>query len=215
MRHKGESYNEIVKKLGVSKGTLSYWFKGSKESQRIKSKNISQAKLVWARNISLFNKRRSGEARANWMKLQVDASKLVHWLSRNDLLLVGTSLYWAEGYKKGNWSVVFSNSDPQMHQLMIRFFREICGVPVNKLRGQVQIYQNIKPREAVRYWSRVTSIPAKQFIKCNKSISISSKKRRGNTLPYGTLRVRINDVRLVNKIKGLIKGLIKSTGIGV
>ncbi|MFA5127718.1 MAG: hypothetical protein WC457_01795 [Patescibacteria group bacterium] len=215
LRKKGLSYNIISNKLGIPKGTLSYWFKSLRGSAKITKTNTSKAKEIWAKNITIYNKSRSIRAREKWLEIQKNSRHEMASLSKHDLLFVGTALYWAEGYKKGNWSVIFSNSDPRMHQIMMRYFLEVCRVPLNKIKGQVQTHSNVDKKKAVAYWSKITRVPQRQFMKCNVSVPKSSKKVRGNTLPYGTLRIRINDVNLTNKIKGYILGLIESSTIGV
>ena len=55
-------------------------------------------------------------------------------LSKQDLLLLGASLYWAEGYKKAiikngqersYHAISFSNSDPAMIKIFIEFLKKI------------------------------------------------------------------------------------------
>lgn len=209
LRMAGQSYNEISKKLNVPKGTLSYWFKDLAVSEDIKRKNISAAKRKWSKSITDYNKKRSKIARRRWAQEQTEAAVDIKPFSLNDLKLVGAALYWAEGYKRGNWNVIFSNADPRMHKLMMKFFIKICGVPIDKIKAQVQTHHNVSVPVALKYWSGVIGLPMRQFLKTNISISKSSKFKRGNRLPFGTLRIKIDDVRLVNRIKGWIIGLIK------
>ncbi len=209
MRLKGSSYNEISKRLGVPKSTLSYWFRNLLRSDQITRVNKDIARKVAARNMTIFNKRRSKTARLRWKKIQKESMAELSRLSRKDLFLIGVALYWAEGYKRGNWSVIFCNSDPTMIKLIMRYFREICSVPETKFRVQVQIYKNMSLHRTLKYWSSITQLPLRQFMKPIIQVSRVSKFRRGNTLPYGTIRVRINDVILVNRIKGWISALAK------
>ncbi|MFH1366846.1 MAG: hypothetical protein ABIH38_02525 [Patescibacteria group bacterium] len=208
-RKAGLSYNEISKKLKIPKSTLSYWFGSLTKYERIKLKNIDQAKEKWAANITRYNKKRSLLARQNWAIIQKKSTKEIHRLNLRELKLVGASLYWAEGYKRGNWNIVFCNSDPAMIILIMRFFKDVCGVPINKIRTQIQIHRRISAVSATRYWSKITKLPARNFLKPIRQISRASSLKRKNNLPYGTLRIKINDVKLLNKIKGWIVGLAK------
>lgn len=214
LRKFGLSYNVISKKLKVAKGTLSYWFKDLAVSDQIKKDNISKAKRKWADNLIAYNKGRSLKARQNWEDTQKVAEKQVKSVSDRELFLIGVALYWAEGYKKGNWNVIFCNADPGTNCVMMEFFRKICKVPEEKIKAQVQIHRNIEADGSIRYWSRLIKLPVSHFLKPMYQVSKASKFRRGNTLPYGTLRIKINDVLLVNKIKGWIRGLSKSAGYG-
>ncbi len=210
LRKSGRSYNHISQTLRVPKSTLSGWFRNLKISERVRDKNITKARQIWAQNITVYNKRRSLERRAEWLKTQAIAASEVGRLSKRELLLVGTALYWAEGYKKSNWNLVFCNSDPTMVKIALRFFIEICKVPRRKIKVKVQIHPNISQELAEQYWSKIIRLSKKQFLKPIHQVSKSSKNVRNNNLPYGTFRIMINDVRIVNRIKGWINGLAKS-----
>lgn len=207
LRLKGLSYNQISKIINVPKSTLSSWFRNLEVSKAVKKSNIEKAKQIWAKNITVFNKRRSQLCRAQWLQNQNEAKKDIGRISIRELKLIGSALYWAEGYKKGNWNLVFCNSDPDMLALMMEFFLKVCHVPIGKIKAQIQLHPRIIARVATKYWSKVIGLPVRQFSKPMLQISKSSKLKRGNTLPYGTLRIKINDVKLVNKIKGWIEGL--------
>ncbi|MBU4350934.1 hypothetical protein KKD19_06430 [Patescibacteria group bacterium] len=143
------------------------------------------------------------------MLIQKKSSKEINKISKKELKLIGTALYWAEGYKKTNWTLVFCNSDPDIIKIIMRFFRETCKVPEKKFKVKVQIHPNIPEMAAKKYWSKVAKLSISKFRKSLKQLPKSSKsKRKFNTLPYGTFRISISDVRLVNKIKGWIKGIV-------
>src|SRR3989344_1434697 len=114
----------------------------------------------------------------------------------NPLFILGVSLYWAEGYKKGafgsKWkSVDFANSDPEMIVLIMRFFREICKVKDESVKIQLMAHPNVDLEKATAFWSELTKIPQSQFIKTCVSLSISSQqKRKRNSLTNGTVHVR-------------------------
>lgn len=207
LRMQGISYNKISRELNIPKSTLSGWFKKIHSSEQVRQKNISGAKIIWAKNITAYNKQRSLDSRKRWELIRQKHTKEIGRLSSRELLLVGAALYWAEGYKKSNWNLVFCNSDPAMVVLIMKFFSGICNIPKEKIKGHVQIHRNISPEQAIDYWSRVSGIAKTQFRKPIYQVAKSSKSIRGNTLPYGTFRILINDVVLVNKIKGWISGL--------
>lgn len=210
LRKLGWSYNRLSRKFKIPKGTLSYWFRNLKESEVVKNKNINNAKLKWAKNITRYNEERSRLARIRWSKQQELSSTELKTVNDYELKIIGAALYWAEGYKRGNWSVVFCNSDPEMVKVIMKFFIKICEVPRSKIKAQIQIHRNISEPEAIAYWSKISGIPRDRFSKSTFPSDKSSKGRRRNNLPYGTLRIKINDVVLVNKIKGWIRGIIKN-----
>lgn len=112
-------------------------------------------------------------------------------------------LYWAEGSKKGKRYVSFSNSDPRIIKVMMRFFREICEVPDNKFRGHIHTHSHLNTKTAEDYWSNVAKIPLRQFFKTYSKPSKASKGKM-DALPYGTLDVSIGNVKVFLNIMGWI-----------
>lgn len=208
LRKRGKSYNEINRILNISKSTLSLWLKNIKMPPEIEQRFWNKTRKKWARNITEFNKRRAKVARKRAEEFQKIAAKEIGRLSKRELLLIGTALYWAEGYKKSRWSLHFTNSDPVMIKLTMKFFKNICNVSAKKIRATAQIHPNVTSEKAINYWSRVSGIPKSHFSKTYCRLTPSSKQRRpSNTLPYGTLRIGVYDTQITNKVKGWIKGI--------
>ncbi len=208
LRKKGLTYNEISKKIKVPKSTLASWFKNLPFNKQIKEKNYNKLQKKRAEILTKYNINRAKKANLKNASQQEVSKKEIKKINKNELKLIGTALYWAEGYKKTKWCIVFSNSDPKMIQLMMNYFINICNTPKDKIKGQVQIHPNIAKGKATLYWHNISKIPKTQFRKPLTAISKSSKQKRSiNTLPFGTFRIIINDIELVNKIKGWTKGI--------
>lgn len=208
MRKKGESYRQINRLLNVPTRTLFYWFKDLKLSSEAKKRIRDDARRIWSHNITNFNKKRALITNKIKEEIKNKISKEIGNITKRELMLIGTTLYWAEGNKKEKWAVKFCNSDSLIIRLMMKFFRKICKVKENRFHPWIQIHPNISEREAKLFWSKVTKIPINQFRKTQIAITKSSKFRRNsNTLPYGTIHIRICDVHLLNRIKGWILGL--------
>ncbi len=177
-------------------------------SPKVRKKFWDTVKERQSKSITEFNKKQGEEARKKAQELQKGAAKTINALSKKDLLLIGAALYWAEGFKKTRWILAFTNSDPSMVKIIMKFFREVCKVSEEKMRGNVQIHPNVTPEQAISYWSEITKIPQCQFLKCYTRLSPSSKQKRPhNTLPYGTLRISVYDSIITNKVKGWIQGI--------
>ncbi len=210
LRKQGKSYNEIAKILNVPKSTLSLWLRSVGMPSKIKEKFWNKTRKNWAENITKFNKKRAKIAKEKAKQIQNLTSKDIGKISKRELFLIGIALYWAEGHKKSRWRLDFSNSDPLMIKLIMRFFREICNIKEDKFSATAQIHPNITSEKAINYWSKITKIPKKQFLKTYTRVTPTSKRKRAfNTLPYGTLRISISNVEMTNKMKGWISGLEK------
>jgi len=213
LRSSGKSYGEILKELNIkSKGTLSYWFKDLKLSADAEKRLESKILIARKRGLFAFNEKRTKRILKENRKVFREAAESINHLSKREILLIGIALYWGEGTKserRSNKSVVFSNSDPKMIALFMRFLREILKVPEEWIGGGINIYPQINEKIARNFWSGITKIPPKRFY-VTKQISRASRGiRPSNTLPYGTVAVRVNKRLLFWKIKGYIDGLGK------
>lgn len=204
LRKQGNTLHEIAQKIPVSKGSLSYWLRdiklSAKQLKRIEYKNsMIKDKFIH------FNELRSKEARRDKDIIISNAGAEIEKLSDYELKLIGIALYWAEGCKGlANSSVEFTNSDPAMIKLMMRWFRSACEVKEDRFRIRIQLHDDDKIEKSLRYWSGITNIPLTQFTKPYTKISPGSRQKTGNIIPNGICSIRIGDVRLLTRIKGWI-----------
>ena len=204
LRQTGLSYREIEQQVNVSRGSLSRWLRDI-ELTPDQQRRIHQQNLVIRRKFVQYNHQKRAVALAEKDQLCTQAAQEVALLSSRELCLVGAALYWAEGTKAG--LVEFVNSDPAMVALMMRWFRECCGVPEAKFRGRLQLHDPTRVTVVQAFWSQLTGIPLQQFTRPFQKLSPTSQRKRGNCLPNGIIHIRIADVRLLARIGGWIKGL--------
>lgn len=205
---KGYSYNQIKHKLSISKGSINYCFKHlpKLDQQKIRNYRVSNWKLSYRIKAQKIIEEKLKEEK----NLREESLKIINHISKRELLLIGSSLYWAEGGKTNRWGLQFSNSDKNMIILIMKYFREIVKVPEEKFYMQMILHGNIDENLALNYWSMVTNVDKLQFKKACYSLSKSSKKARGiDKLPYGTLQVRIHNKELTQEVYGYIEGIKK------
>jgi hypothetical protein len=212
LRKKGLSYSQIMKRLNVpSKGTLSYWFKKikltKKEEERLEKNKIIAQKS----GLMKANKKRTARIKKENEESYKIGRGLIKNIDNKKLFLIGISLYWAEGTKKQNTLntkiVEFSNSDPGMIKIFMKFIRKIMKTKEEKIRSGIYIHDNIDPKFAKNFWSEITKLPKDRFFIVKSLSSASKKKRPKNRLPYGTLKITISDRLFFYKIKGAIDKL--------
>lgn len=217
LRMQGRSYTEISNLLFVPKSTLSNWF-----SELIIPEGARERinKRVYAKSTAALierNKSQTYQAEKRASGTRSLASSQVGSLSDRDLFIVGIALYWAEGHKRPIIArgkirtyhpVSFTNSDPKLISLFMRFLRETCQVPEEKIKAHLRIFDHQNEVYILDFWQKTAKIPMSNFGKVYRGISISSQhKRPYNILPYGTLQIRVNDTSLFHKIMGWIDGL--------
>lgn len=115
-----------------------------------------------------------------------------------ELRALGVALYWGEGYK-GGYGIDFANSNPEMIKLFLKFLRRICGINEKRLRILLYCYANQNVRKLSRFWSKLASVPAKQFSKpyVRKDFKIDKKEK----MPFGLVHIRYSDKKLLLLIK--------------
>lgn len=209
LRKKGFSYNQIKRKINVSKDTLSRWC-GCVELTPEQTEVLLGRKLHGAEKGRIISARMATEKRVKEIELLLKLGKKeVGLLSKRDRFLVGVSLYAGEGGKTR--AVQFTNSDPQIIFFMMKWFREFCDVPKGKFRGSIWLHDNLDPLKAKIYWSRLTGIPIDQFHKTylvkNK---IGSKKIRKNLHSFGVFSIRVSNTKIHRRILGWVSGILAS-----
>jgi len=213
LRQKGESINEIAKRLNIPKSTISIWCRNiqltSKQIQRLIRKQESGSYKGRMKFLEGARKKRIEEV----AKLKRDGLREISKISKRDLFVAGTAMYVSEGVTSPNSDETsFSNSDPRMIRLMLKWFKEICGILDNRVVIQVRVNKihECRIKEIENYWSNLTKIPQKQFTKTILIKSESKKIYPKSDTYYGTIRIKIRrGTQLRRKINGWIEGLIR------
>lgn len=202
LRQRGMSYAEINKIVRVSKSTLSLWLRdiGLSEKQIKELKGRCKPRYIASKNRQA---RRIKLTRDIIKSAEIEALDKI----KNPLFLSGLMLYWAEGAKRSYEMIQFSNSDPNMISLMMKWFRKFCNVPEHKFRIQIHTHNLHSNAEVKKYWSKMTGIPTNQFHKL--MIKKTSLSHRKNILYNGTCCIRVCDRNLFRKMAGWKIGVLK------
>lgn len=213
LRLRGKTYGEIRNIFGVPKSTQSSWFKNLKLSNtaRIILRGKQRAGLA---ALGEFNKSRTIANQLENESIRKLYEKKISKLAAKELMLIGAALYWGEGYrnfgKPKYTQVCFANSDVAMVLVFMKFLERILMISRNKIKATVMIHLNLIPSKALNYWMDILKLPEENF-RVQRFVSPASKNiRPKNSLPYGTLQLRVNRRQEFYKIKGLIDGIIKS-----
>jgi len=197
LRKLGKSYSEICKRVKVSKGTLSLWLRDIKLTPEQEKRLCVEKRQKNTYRLVKFNQ---GKKIERIKQITSEAKREFDLFINNPLFLPGLMLYWAEGDKSEKGEVVkFTNSDPAMIKVMMRWFRNICKIPEKRFRVALHIHKLFCRENVEDYWSKITNIPLTQFHKTQ--IKSTSLKHRKNRLYNGTCAIRINNVDLFRKIK--------------
>ena len=117
--------------------------------------------------------------------------------------LIGTMLYWAEGYKRDTSSGIdFANSDPDMALLFFRFLKNRYTLNQKRLYFSVYHYSDQDLNAITRFWARKLGVSISSFRHSYKKQNPNSGARK---LPYGVLHIRYTDKRLLRDVLKLIE----------
>ncbi len=207
LRRNGYSIKAISKKVNAAQSSVSIWVREvillPEQSAILRAKTHSKETI---------EKRRQSRLKTEDIKrlaVITPAINDVGLLSLRELWLICIALYWAEGGKTQGL-VRFSNGDPRMIQIIIRFFVEICNVDKKKLRVHIHIHESLDVIEAERYWKNITGLPSEQFYKTYNKPNKSSKAKR-NSLPYGVCDIYASQPNLFHKISGWTEGIYRAS----
>lgn len=210
-RKKGLSIKTIAKQLKVSKGTVSIWCQDiTLTIQQRKLLNTSQLKgQEKGRTIASLN--RVKERQLRQFHYGSIGKKMIGKLSKRDLLLIGTALYWAEGTKKGRRTIL-CNSDPYLIQLYTKWLTEILEVEPSRLKCYVgiNVMHQYRIDEVINYWVKITGIKQENFTKTSFKKVANIKTYENTSSHYGTLSIAVKaGTNLQYQILGQINALKK------
>lgn len=163
LREKGYSLNEIVKKVGVAKSSISTWVRNVPLTDDARERLLTKIKL--GQLISAENKRartqNTIEGFLHDAKNKLEDIKFDKFQKR----LLCSLLYWCEGAKNHYSGVNFTNSDPKLIRTFLHLFREGFGPKEHKFRACVHLHKYHDTKKQMRFWAKVTNIRSNQFIK--------------------------------------------------
>lgn len=211
MRRKGLSLLTISRKLSVTKGTVSLW------CQDIILTKAQLDKLLNDRNELLTTGLMMGAAVNKRKKQEVlkDADafgkKLINKISKRELVLIATALYWAEGSKASSTGrFMFINSDPEMILVVKKFLVSSMGVLPEDIVCSIQINRIHEKRINVvlNFWKNLLRLPEGQMRK-PYFVNTKVKKVYENYENYfGVCRLIVSkSSQLKYKMKALIQAL--------
>ena|SRR3989344_7280626 len=185
---KSLSMMQISRQLGCSPHKVAYWM----AEYKIERRSISQA-------IYLIHNPKGDPFMI----------KSPRTLEDHMLFGLGIGLYWGEGTKSSANSVRLGNTDPGIIKSFILFLDRLCGVDKTLLKFGLQIFSDIKPEVALRYWSNVIEIPEAQFYKpvVTKSGSVGTYRNKNK---YGVVTIYFGNTKLRDILVGQVAEIAQS-----
>lgn len=212
IRLKGGSISEIARKLSLSKSTVSSWCKDIQlTAKQIGQLSRRQLSASYKGRLKAAEQKRKNRL-VNIEKLRQEGIKEIGKINQRELFLAGLGIYWGEGYKSLS-TAAFTSQDPKLTLFMIKWFREICQIPMKDLilRVGLNIAHKHRVKIVEKYWSELAEIPLKQFTKTTLIKTKVGKIYENSDNYYGTLRISVRrSCCLQRKILGWLEGLSRA-----
>lgn len=207
-RRLGFSLNEISKKLSISKSTLSFWLSSiilSKKAQlRLKEKKMlgqyKSMQIAKDKRIKVKNDIRD--------KVIPEVEKINKSVELFKLL--ASIFFWTEGGKSTDDYVYFINSDPKMVSLFVYLLRKSFKIDEAKFRAMIHLHEYHSEKKQLKFWSKATKIPIRQFSKSYHKPNTGKRIRDGY---QGSVRVRYYDHKIALELRSFYNTFVGSLGL--
>ncbi|MBP6881506.1 MAG: hypothetical protein KBC35_02670 [Candidatus Pacebacteria bacterium] len=185
----GLSAAQIAMELRCSENKVHYWL----NKYQIKNRSISEAQ---------------------YLKHNPDGDPFVFRNPTNEtewfLYGLGLGLWWGEGNKVSRTAIRLGNTDPDLLRYFLDFLKVIYRIDESRLRFGLQIFTDINPEAAQKYWSKKLGISQNKFQKpiVTQSVRIGTYK---NKAQYGVLTIYFSNTKIRDTIYGAIEKLRTDT----
>lgn len=211
MRKKGISIVTIARKLGVSKSSVSLWCRdivlSDKQFEKLR-KNMGLSFKYGQRIAAQVNRQKKLDAIKN---ADIWGRNVINKISKRELLLIATALYWSEGSKTDSTStLMFINSDPNMILLIKKFLVYIMGVKPEDIVCGIQINRihEARIKKVLNFWKNLLELKYSQIRKPYFINTKTSKVYENYDDYYGVCRLFVRKSKhLKYKMLGLIKAV--------
>lgn len=181
-----QSSASIAMIFKCSESTINYWLK----KYDIKKRSISEAAYI--------KHNPDGDPfKIRELKTIKDA-----WL-----MGLGLGLYWGEGTKSNKYSIRLGNTDPRLIKKFIEFLAYCCRINKQKLRFGLQIFSDMSPKDALKFWQKELNVRVSSFQK----IIVTPTRGDGtykHKIKHGVLTVYYHNKKLRDIICGMIDSII-------
>ncbi len=174
----GFSMKDIAYKYNVSIHKVAYWM----DKYAIPRRNRSEATYI-----------KSNPTGDPFKITDIDSPE------KSELLSLGIGLYMGEGSKKHQHQVRFTNSDPTLIRIFLKFLRDICCVNPSKVKAWLNVFDDVSFKETMSFWLNQTQILEENFMK--PTIRPHRTGTYKSKSPYGTLTIIVCNTNLLRFIK--------------
>lgn len=197
LRKQGWSYSQIKKELQVSKSSLSLWLRQYPLTKDQLHKLVNGS----ARELRVERYRLTRQASREKRLREIynhERARMVP-LSKRELWVAGLFLYWGEGGKTADGTVVLSNTNPKVVKFFLYWLTKVCFIKKPQIRIRLHLYKDMIVSEEIEYWSRELGLHPDQF----QRPYVKATTLRGltyKTFGHGTCNLIVHGQKLRHQI---------------
>lgn len=196
MRKEGRSYREIHEELGVSKSTLSDWFRNIEWSKHATYRNSKINVILSKDRILKLNQARALKLKVLYETGEKEAIQEFEIFKHEPLFMAGLMAYAGEGDKTTRFNIRISNSEFYIHKYFINFSIKYLNFKRENMKCGLILYPDNDATVCLKKWSSELGIPEDNFHKTQ----IIQGKEKIKRLQFGTGMVIISSTFLKKKL---------------
>lgn len=205
LRKEGKNYREIKEILGVSKGTLSAWFKNFDWSTDLSK--VNHTFNYSPEKIHLMHEARRKNLNNIYSLAREEAQNEFEKYRNEPLFIAGLMVYAGEGDHSINNNLLrITNTNPKIILVFERFLEVYYPLFSPRIRIATLLYPDLDPSECLRWWSDSLGIGLEQFH--NPVVIVGRHKTR--RLQYGVASLIISSKFFKTKILTIEELVLKA-----
>lgn len=209
LRKKGYSLNEIYKMVSASKSTISVWIRDINLSNKARERLKNKTTLASIKSQETQKNKRNQRVFLD-KKFAIDILNKIK-LNKNSSTLLCALIYWCEGNKSEFDTIAFTNSDPNLVKKFLELLRTSFVLDESKFRVVLHLHNYHDSLKQIRFWSKITQIPKKQFTK--PYIKKNTGKIIRKNYP-GCINLKYYDITIARKLREIAKLFLQDGSIG-
>ena len=102
-------------------------------------------------------------------------------------------------------SLRLCNTDPAVVKFFVKWCKECLGIPAEKFRAYLHLYNDMNINQETEYWSKEIAIPRSQFVRPYVKKSSQYTINHKGVFGHGTCNVYVGDAKITQQVLAGIK----------
>lgn len=182
MRKEGRTYREIQRDTGVSRATLSSWFRNEVWSKHLSDEHIKSNRGASKDRMERMNIVRRLKLQYEYALMEAEAQKEYETYKKDPLFWAGLMVYQGAGDKGSEGQVRVSSGESFAHMVFAQFAGRYLGFSLGQFRYSLVLYSENDALGRVAEWADKLGVPVEHIY----APQVVEAKKGSKRLRYGT-----------------------------